>query len=197
MSQSFDLLMVRLQARDNDAAEIVFHRFVGQLIALARTQLADCIRGKVDAEDVVQSVFRSFFACQADRQFHLESWDCLWGLLTTMTLRKCGHRIAYHLAARRDVRREHNLNVPHDWEQFGRLLARNPGPAEAAALNDLLEQIMLALDEPDREILVLHLQGHTQEDISARVGRAERTVRRTLERIRKRLYRLCDAFDIP
>ena len=80
------------------------------------------------------------------------------------------------LWARRDVRREASPPADADWEALGRLLARDPTPPEAATLTDLLEHLLQGLKEREREILVLHLQGYTQDEISARVGRAERTV---------------------
>src|SRR5262249_51925028 len=101
--------------------------------------------------------------------------------------RKCGRRIEHYRAARRDARREVAIptadNSAADWEA----MAREPTPAEAAMLTDLVEQCMRPLDERGREILSLSLQGHSIPDISARVGRTERTVYRVLEQVRKRL----------
>jgi DNA-directed RNA polymerase specialized sigma24 family protein len=46
---------------DEQAARENFDRFARRLIGLARTRLDRRIRQKIDPEDVVQSVFRSFF----------------------------------------------------------------------------------------------------------------------------------------
>ena len=43
------------------------------------------------------------------------------------------------------------------------------------------------LESGDRAILALHLQGHTIAEIKAHTGRAMRTIRRVLERIRKQV----------
>ena len=65
-SESFDDVMGRLRAGDQSAAATeIFQRFARRLIGLARTRLDDRVRSKVDAEDVLQSVFRSFFVRQA------------------------------------------------------------------------------------------------------------------------------------
>src|SRR5437879_8938088 len=75
---SFDDLMARLRTGDNDAATQVFNRFANRLIELARRQLDPQIRQKLDPEDVLRSVFRSFFAHQTAGQVTgLESWDNL------------------------------------------------------------------------------------------------------------------------
>src|SRR5580692_11428902 len=92
---SFDTVMQRLRAGDDEAAADVFRRFADRLIGLARSRLDERLRQKVDPEDVMQSVFKSFFRVQADGKLDLANWDSLWALLTVITLRKCGHRIEY------------------------------------------------------------------------------------------------------
>ena len=57
----------------------------------------------------------------------------------------------------------------------------------AAMLAELVEQLMTPLDERDRQVLTLRLQGHQIEEISSLVGCTERTVRRVLGRIKQRL----------
>src|SRR5207249_524909 len=92
---SFARLMARLRAGDDGAAAAVFQRFARQLIARARAHLDARLRPKLDPEDVVQSVYRSFFNRYGAGQFELGTWNDLWGLLTVITLRKCVNRVAY------------------------------------------------------------------------------------------------------
>jgi RNA polymerase sigma-70 factor (ECF subfamily) len=179
----FEELMGRLRAGDQDAAAQVFHRFARRLIALARSRLDKLVRPKVDPEDVVQSVFRSFFARHAEDPFDLNDWDSLWAVLTVVTVRKCGHRLDHLRAACRDVQRE--VPAAAGWE----VLAREPTPSQAALLTETLEQLMRALDDRDRQILTLSLQGLPPAAISAQVGYTERTVQRVLQRVRKWLER--------
>src|SRR5215831_12484189 len=61
LNDSFPRFLVRLQARDGEAAREVFRRFTTQLIALTRRRFAPAFRYKVDPEDVVQSAYKSFF----------------------------------------------------------------------------------------------------------------------------------------
>ncbi len=103
---SFDDLMARLRAGDQAAASQLFHRFACRLIGLARGRLDALVRQKVDPEDVVQSVFKSFFLRHASGQWDLGGWDGLWALLTVLTVRKCGRHAVHYRAGRRDVRRE-------------------------------------------------------------------------------------------
>jgi RNA polymerase sigma-70 factor (ECF subfamily) len=151
----------------------------------------------VDPEDVLQSVFRSFFVRQADGQFELESWDSLWSLLTILTLRKCRYRVRLFRTARRDVRRElAPITAAEDDSLIGwEAIAREPTPAEAALLAETVEQLFRGLDSEDRRIVELSLQGYKPAEISVQTNRAERTVYRLLERIKGKLERLNRSAD--
>jgi RNA polymerase sigma-70 factor (ECF subfamily) len=188
---AFEALMDRLRQGDEAAAAEVFRRFARRLIALAERRLSAQVRAKVDAEDVLQSVFKSFFRRQAAGDYELDSWDSLWSLLTVITLRKCGYRTRHFLAARRDVRHEASRPAAGkeddaaSWEG----IARGPTPEEAALLAETVEQLFHGLDDDARRIVELALQGYKVPEISAQVGLAERTVYRVLERVRARLER--------
>ena len=186
-TESFRGLIDQLQAGDNTAAAEVFNRFGRRILGLARRQLHSSLRSKVDPEDVLQSVFRSFFSRQRTGRFAIENWDSLWGILMVMTLRKCRRRIQYHRADRRDAQRETSWNENLEAEGDPGLFARDPTPSEATILVELVGRLMRELPEEDRAILTLHLQGHTIAEIKAHTGRAMRTIRRVLERIRKQV----------
>jgi len=187
---SFDDLMAGLRAGDKGAASEVFNRFVQRLIALARSRLDAHVRQKEDPEDVVQSVFRSFFNRQADGQFEIESWDSLWAMLSLITLRKCGNRIEYFRAARRDVKAELRVDESTESRAAWQAVARDPTPSQAAALAETVEEVMRGFEDWEREVFSLRLQEYTIPEISDRVGRAERTVRRALDRIKNRVRRM-------
>jgi RNA polymerase sigma-70 factor (ECF subfamily) len=186
---SFADLMSRLRGSDQEAARLIFQRFAGRLIALARSRLDDWLQQKVGPEDVMQSALKSFFWRHAAGQFNLESWDSLWSLLTVITLRKCGHKVEHFRAGCRDVRRE-SPQLPDDSEASWQGIAREPSPAEAAQMADIVEQLFASLSADDRCIVELALQGYTPRETSEKLGVLERTVYRRLERVRARLERL-------
>jgi RNA polymerase sigma-70 factor (ECF subfamily) len=190
--------MARLRAGDEGAAARIFRRFARRLIGLAHHRLDTLVRQKVDPEDIVQSVFKSFFARQAENPYDLESWDSLWSLLACITARKCGHRIGHFHAACRDVRRDLpalDLADPstNDWKA----VARDPTPAEASILVDTLESLMRDLSERDRGILTLTLQGCSAPEVCAQLGCSERTIRRVLQFIKDRLEDMRVGADQP
>src|SRR5947207_13003656 len=106
MSNSFAEFLTRLQSRDDAGSRELFQRFAHQLIALVRRRIGAGLRHKVDPEDVVQSVYKSFFIRYGDGNLEAVNWDSLWGLLTLITVRKCAERAAYHRAECRDAARE-------------------------------------------------------------------------------------------
>ena len=66
-------------------------------------------------------------------------------------------------------------------------LAKDPSPAEAAALADEVEQLMRGLDPLQRRMFELRLQGCTLNEIADDTRRSLRTVRRMLDRIKEHL----------
>lgn len=190
---SFDELIGRLRAGDDQAAAHVFNRFAYRLIGLVRMRTAGLLRQKFDPEDVLQSVFRSFFIRFAEGQFDFKDWDSLWGLLTLITLRKCDTSVAFFRAARRDVLRETAFpSEGNDAVGLWESLAREPSPAEAMALTETVEGLLRGLDERERQVATLHLQGYSVPEIGEQVGCSERTVHRLLAHLRKRARRMGD-----
>jgi RNA polymerase sigma-70 factor (ECF subfamily) len=183
---AFEELLSRLRSGDKEAADEIFNRFAHSLIALARQRLGSIPPSKVEPEDIIQSVFNSFFQRHASEAFDLGGWDSLWGLLTIITLRKCGRYLRYYHRSRRNIARE------VDGETGCEAITREPTPEEAATLNDLVGNLMHSLDDRDQEIIGLSLQGYSVTEISELVERSERTVYRVLERTRKRLVQIRD-----
>ena len=190
MSNSFAQFLARLQNQDDAAAQQLFERFAQQLIALAHRHIGAGLRHKVDPEDVVQSAYKSFFFRYGGANLEAVNWNSLWGLLTLITVRKCAERAAYHRAECRDAARE--LSPPRGDEAAPWLepFDREPTPLEAAVLSETVKHLLAGLDEEERPILELSLQGYTTREISERLGRAERTVRLLREGIRDRLERM-------
>ena len=84
---SSQILLEQLRAGDGRAADAIFHRFARRLVGMARGRLDGRLRQKVDPEDVVQSVFRSFFDRSARGEFDFANWEAVWGLLVLLTVR--------------------------------------------------------------------------------------------------------------
>ena len=194
VDDTFRAFAARLRSGEDAAAREVFEQFAGRLIALARRQFNQLLARKVDPEDVVQSAFKSFFIRHRDGKVEVADGGGLWNLLTLITLRKCADRVEYFRADRRDAAREATGPAGDDGPDPGSFAVdREPRPDEAVVLAETVEHLFRDLTADERPILELSLQGYTAPEISVQLGRAERSVRRLRERIRKRLERLRDS----
>ena len=143
---------------------------------------------RVDAEDVVQSAYRSFFRQARENRYELSRSGDLWRLLAAITVNKTLRQIEFHLAAKRSVTEE--TTIPSDDHQdtpVVRSLSREPTAEEELALADELESFMQPLDASERQVLEMRLQDFDSEEIAAAIGRSTRTVRRILERLKNAL----------
>ena len=185
-------LLARIRNGDQDAANELFYGFANRLVRLARSRLDLDLRRMLDPDDVVQSVFGSFFRRHGAGEFDVQSWESLWSLLAVITVHKCGHKIRYYRAAKRDAGQELSAlrftdDSVADWEA----VAKDPTPSHTAMFNEALEELMRSLEERERQMLMLHLQGLSIDEISEKVCRSRRTVRRVLDRIRNHLEGRC------
>jgi RNA polymerase sigma-70 factor (ECF subfamily) len=186
-SDSFADVMQRLREPDPQAAAVVFRRFAARLAVLARACLGERLQSKVDADDVLQSAYRTFLRRHAAGELELDGWDALWALLTVITIRKCGRWREHFHAGSRDVRRE----VPTDGAAAGAALpdGREPSPDEAGALADFVESLLRRLSPRDREIVSLRLQGYSPLETATELRLPQRTVFRVLQRVKQQLHR--------
>src|SRR5262245_8880200 len=102
-------LVARWRAGDQQAAEQLFHRYAQRLIALTRSRLPSLLSRRVDAEDVVQSVYRSFFAGAREGRYDLRQGGDLWQLLVTITFHKLYHQVKRNTREKRAIEREQSF----------------------------------------------------------------------------------------
>lgn len=181
-------LLSLFRAGNEEAARALFDRYVERLVALARRRLSQRLAGRVDPEDIVQSVFRTFFGRIKEGQFEIEDQNDLCKLLMRITVHKTLRQVAFHQAAKRDAGQE-SAQGEYSHERLMSLLDHEPTPDAAVAFLDQLEHFLQQLRDGDREILELRLQGYSSEEIARKLDRPDRPVydrkvRRVLERIR-------------
>jgi RNA polymerase sigma factor (sigma-70 family) len=191
-------LVAQWRGGDQQAAEELFQRYAERLLALARSRLSTRLTRHVDPEDVVQSAYRSFFIGARNGRYVLERSGDLWRLLAAITLHKLQHQVERLTAGKRGVGRE--CPPGKDGSPFGQqvhAVAREPTPAEAAALCDTLEQVFRGLEPLPRLVVEMRLQGYTLDEIADKVQRSERTVRRILDGVKQRLQQECGDHSRP
>lgn len=181
-----DLLLQRWRAGDESAAEVIYRRYAERLWTLAESRISQRLGVRVGPEDIVQSVFRTFFRRARNGQFSVEHSGSLWRLLVQITLNKVGQQYRRHGAARRDVAAEaYSLDEAVHLETA----THDPSPADAAILADELEAALADLDDSKAQMFRLSLQGFSTSQIADQMGCSRWTVRRVLDRIGYQLLR--------
>ncbi len=185
-------LLSLLQAGNVPAAEAVFDRYVTRLLAMARRRLSKKLNRRVDADDIVQSAYRSFFVHALNGDYVLKRAGDLWRLLAKITLHKLYGQVQLPTALKRDIQREENFDFTSSSLPTADIADIEPSPDEVA---EVIEQVRLAMEEmslDQRAVLELRLAGATIEQIADAVRRSERTVRRLLEQTRTAIERRLD-----
>lgn len=165
----------------NDAAATeMFDRYVGRLLNLARQRLSSKLARRVDADDIVQSAYRSFFAHARNGDYVLRRSGDLWRLLTAITLHKLYGQVEINTSQRRDFRRD-------DEQQDVVTAGVEPLPDEVAEVSEQVQQAMDRLNPLERRVFESRLSGQTIEEIAKDVDRSQRTVRRLLSQVQSML----------
>jgi RNA polymerase sigma-70 factor (ECF subfamily) len=177
------VLLDLLRKGDEEAARKLFNAYAERLLSLARWRISQRMARRVDPEDIVQSVFRTFFTRVKSGHLTFEEQDDLSKLLVSITVRKTLRQIAFHRAAKRDPAME----VAQDdssAQSLPDVESVEPSPEAEVVFVDLLEHFLARLEPRDRQILELRLQGYRTAEIAEKLNILDRTVRRTFEQIR-------------
>jgi RNA polymerase sigma-70 factor (ECF subfamily) len=160
-------LVRRHRDGDPDAARALFANYAQRLGRLAEQHLSRKLAGRVDGDDVVQSVFRTFFLRTARGEFQIDSRGQLWQLLVQITIRKARTQGRRHTAGVRDVAAEQREATE---DLLAAVMNREPGPEEAAILMDQIAAVLKGLPEGYCRVLELRLQGRSAAEIAARLA---------------------------
>ena len=174
----------RWSAGDPRAAEQLFARYGERLTQVAEQHLSRKLAAREGGEDVVQSVFRTFFRRSAEGQFQIDTSAQLWRLLVQITVQKVRTRGRYHAAKKRSAAAEVR---PEDESWVVEALDREPDPAAAAELVDLMEAMLQGVPPLYCRVLELRLQGMVPADVARELSISRNTVYRALELFKQRL----------
>jgi RNA polymerase sigma-70 factor (ECF subfamily) len=175
-------LLRRLQAGQEDAATQLYLRYARRLQALACKRCASDLACRVDPEDIVQSVFFSFFHGVSQGFYDIPTGQEAWGLLLVITLNKIRAMGNFHHAARRDVRR-----TPSVQSDLDKMPGKRSNEASLSALRLVIQELLGELPEDHRQIVLLRIEEHQIDEIADRTHYSRRTVERVLQDFRRRL----------
>jgi RNA polymerase sigma-70 factor (ECF subfamily) len=150
---------------------------------LAAAQSAPGLAARVDPEDIVQSVFRTFFRRAAGGQYDVPQGEEIWKLLLVIALHKIRSAGEFHRAARRDVRQT-AAGAAYD-RAVESAHGQDEGPLTILRL--VIDEILDALPPGHRPIVERRIEGYEVGEIAEQLQRSKRTVERVLQEFRRRL----------
>lgn len=181
-------LLQRLRSGNQHAATQLYLRYANRLRALVRAKRSPDLARRVDIEDIVQSIFGSFFRGASRGYYDVPAGEELWKLFLVIALNKIRAKGAFHRATKRDVRK--TLGGEALEEVAGAAAGQD---AESYSILELtIEEALKRLPPQHKEILVLRIEGHEVMEIAQQTGRSKRTVERILQECRKHLADLLD-----
>lgn len=179
-----DRSLVRLAGQGSEeAADRLYRRYAARLRSLAERKLPPDVTPRVDADDIVQSVFRRFFQAARQGNYTAPTGEDLWHLLVAIALNRLRTVTTRQRAARRDSRRTARPD-PSQGDFAGG--DGQPGAILRLVIRDALARMSAA----HREVIELRMEGYEVGEIAGRTGRSKRTVERNLQDVRRALQDL-------
>ncbi|MHB8862007.1 MAG: RNA polymerase sigma factor [Pirellulaceae bacterium] len=176
-------LLSRFRSGEDDAATAIYLRYAKRLQLLARAQSGKDLAVRLDPEDVVQSVFRTFFRRASEGHYSIPDGEDLWKLFLVIALNKVRELGEYHRAAKRDVSRTAALERIEDCVIGPQQLNEHA----FGVLRMTIEEVLAELPEIQRRMVILRIEGHGIDQIAETTHRAKRSVERVLQKFRGRL----------
>ena len=176
-------LLRTFRTGSEDAAVELYGRYAERLECLASRGLGRDLRSLVESEDVVQSIFRTFFRRAAEGDYEVPDGSELWNLLVTISLNKLRTIGQHYRRKKRDVSLTVHGSANLDAVSGGDEIA-------CQILRLVIEELIEALPESHQRIVNLHIEGWSVCEISTEVQRSKRTVERVLQQFRAELKEL-------
>jgi RNA polymerase sigma factor (sigma-70 family) len=178
-----------VKAGDSAAADRIWKHYFDRLVRSVRGRLYGQNRAVSDEEDIVLSVFDSFYnAAEAGRFPDLTDRDDLWRLLLRMSARKVVDKRRHDERQKRGGNvKVHSLNQAGDDETVIEAIGDEPSPDMVLMMQESVEQFFSHLGGGQlRDLAVAKLEGYSNAEIAKRFGCSERTVERRLHLIREK-----------
>lgn len=173
---------------NDDAARLLWDRYFARAVRLAKQRLRRLAPTAYDEEDVALSAFMSVFDDVRRKEASVDyDRDDFWTLTATITLRKTFRAIRDGNRRKRNPHQDGARIVPlSDAEVVEALLSREPEPAETAQFAEQFQHLLQTLDKTELQQIVLSkLNGYTNVEIAAQLGRGVSSIERKLKTIRE------------
>jgi RNA polymerase sigma factor (sigma-70 family) len=181
-------LVRQLRNGSEPAADLLYRRYAARLRALVRAKTTAELARRIDADDIVQSVFRRFFLAAREGHYDVPAGQDLWDLLLVITLNRVRTESSFQRAARRDVRRESTSEAA----EVALSQAAQRDCSEEALLRLIVAEALDKLPPEYRTVIELRMQERTVAEIATALKRSKRSIERILQESRRELFHLLD-----
>jgi RNA polymerase sigma-70 factor (ECF subfamily) len=179
-------LILRSRAGEQDAATILYRRYVNRLKSLVRRRCSKELARCAGVEDIVQSVLATFFRRVGQGFYDIPDGEDVWKVLLVIALNKVRTQATYYYADKRDAHRTINGT-----EALDRLkLHGDQRDIANRDLEVLLQEVLERLPSRKAILVRLLIDGFTIDEIARITQRAKRTVERVIHETRLTLSEL-------
>jgi len=185
----FATLMTRVRLGDREALLCLLACYERQVQRVARHLLGRKLRPRLDPSDLLQSVHRTLILGLQANKFTV----CSEQKLVSLALAVARNKIA---RAARDLRYEGRHASLLETAPSAQASTRSDreDPARQLEYSEAVEGVFARLNEADRDLLRLRLEGHSTADVARLLGQNADVLRVRLSRLRRQL-RECDLLD--
>lgn len=170
-------LLSQLEAGQEEAATLLYHRYADRLVRLAGKHSAGSLANRFEAEDIVQSVFRTFFRRAATGHYKLPEGEEIWKLFLVISLNKIRKKAEFHHAAKRDVNRTQSIG---DQQLVGEQTA-------SLVLQLTIEELIARLPVQHQGVIRDRIKGFEVKEMADRNQLSRRSVERILQCFRQEI----------
>lgn len=181
--QSSNVWLQQLVAGDDLVVGEFVSAFGPALERIAADKMSPALQRRVGADDVFQSVCRTFFRRAQGGQFTLPDRESLWRLLCAITLNKVRLYARFQGAQKRG-----SLRDAGDAEAAAP--STEISPDEAAEFADELTHLIESLGDTEGQLVKLKMEGYSHAEIADQLRCTERTVGRLLVKAQEKLKEL-------
>jgi len=179
-------LLEAFRSGQMDASTRLYLKYADRLIGMTARKSSAELAAKVDPEDIVQSVFRTFFRRVEKVQYDVPEGEDIWKLLLVITLNKIRAVVAFNRAAKRDMRRTRSDAMVEE----AVAKADDKDEIALATLRIVIDELLSDQLEVNQKIIRRRIEGYDILEIAQNVNRSKRTVERVLQEFRARLSQL-------
>jgi RNA polymerase sigma factor (sigma-70 family) len=182
-------LMARAKAGDPAAIRVFLSRFEREVQMMVRARLPKKLRTRFDSMDFAQAVWQSFFSDLRDKSPDFANVQHLRAFLRGVVRNKVQEQHRRLTRTEKcDLGREERLYIRRGDRDVPRaVVSHEPSPSQTVQADDRLTQLTAGRGPGEVAVIRLRHQGLTIDEIAARTGFNERTVRRFIEAARARM----------